>query len=175
MASLAIHGQDKVLLRPDVGLDRKVAYTLHIVEHLDSTDADVNAAYSEGPAKDSLTPWLPVEIAYSAYSITAGGQDIPAPMPSTHTIHFDRRGNWEFMEIEELTSVSRFTPDLLVSLLYGDTIKIGQQHTSNGKDYRDPKSSFTITANLDQIKDDVATITCKFSIITSKFDSPLNV
>jgi len=148
------------------------SFTLHIVEHLDSVDADVDAKYAE--TLKSSNPTVLV-LSYSDFKVVAGGQDIPAPAPSTRELHLDDQGRWKPSELSEWTSISRLTPDLFASWIRGVPLNKDSDAAITVSDSADPKAKVSGTARLRDSANGFDVIECKFSATTGAFDSPLQI
>ena len=143
------------------------SFSIHIIEHLESTDADVDAKYSETVKTTNPTV---LTLSYSDYKITAEGQDIPAPAPEARELHLDKDGRWVISELNGWTSISRLTPELIASWLRGVPIEKGKDANFEFGDPSDPKAKVTGTAHMEG-----DLLSCELSAITAKFDAPLKI
>jgi hypothetical protein len=151
----------------------KSTYTMHMVEHLEQADADVNATWTETVKTVGADGGANVEMVYNDFKITAGGMDVPAPPPEPRTMHFTPRGLEHLDEIAELTSVSRLNPTVFSVFTYMtklDPSSIGSVEETKDE-YGEVKE--TGKAKLIAIKDGFAQIDLSFSLEAKDWDTPL--
>lgn len=152
---------------------QRINYTLHMLEHTENAEANVDAAYTEVVRQAAPDGSATLAANYTDYKVTANGMDIPAPAPAPNDVHVDAHGLQPLKELAAIGTVSHLMPDLLAGVAYNTLLKKGKDTSLSIIDPADPKNLVSGTLKYDKLEGDLITVECKFAIQSSSLDSPI--
>jgi hypothetical protein len=161
-----------VTIQPTYKVGDKASYQMSMTEHLDSADADVEAAWTETVTKAEADGSVELNAAYSNFHISANGMDIPAPEPEARTFHFSEGKGVSYKEdLAADSSVSHMLPELFGMLISGIPLQSGadtQITIANSGNYAG-------TARLEEVKDGIAKVSLKLTVKEPGVARPMHV
>jgi hypothetical protein len=171
LSTITVAAEDPVTLHRLYKPDQKDSYQMTMSEHLESVDADVEASWTESVTKADDVGNADVTIAYTTFHITANGTDVPAPAPSSLTMHFVAGGK-PTTSISDETSVSHLLPDLFAAYAFDQPLEVGKELTVDAKNGSDPVKG---TLTLASAEDNLATVRLKLAFSVAGEAEPLHL